>query len=148
MSVNDSVCFALTWTQKNGGKKQGWEDVPCSRETTQVCNIAWPTRAFSYNQYAKSITFIPEDLRVTGLRRTESLQRAAKGLSFTLRISSYKHEFMLNKRICQYRQQAFLGGMKFSLLYILDSCLLNICRNLTRRLQVTAILWVFPRPRR
>lgn len=54
-------------TRKNGGKKHGWEDVPCSRETTQVCNITWPTEAFSYNQHAKSITFIPEDLRVTGL---------------------------------------------------------------------------------
>lgn len=61
-------CFDLMErTRKNGGKKHGWEDVPCSRETTQVCNTTWPAEAFSYNQHAKSITFIPEDLRVTGL---------------------------------------------------------------------------------
>lgn len=113
------------------GKKHRREDVPCSRETTQVCNITWPTQAFSNNQHAKSIT--SQDLRVTGpdscvglgQNRLREQQRAWVLLWELVHIS-------MNS--CSIRGYVNLDN-KLSCeewIYILDSCLFNICRNLTR----------------
>ncbi len=145
MSVNDSACFSLLWwsePRKMEGKKGcGGKvcHVPVKQNTGLQWNM-WPNQAF---WHAKSITFIPKELCVTGSdlhigqNRFREQQRAWVLLSELVHISmnscSIREYVNLdNKLSCE--KWIFSDREMFLLLFILESCLLNICWNLTCRL--------------